>query len=1302
MAAAYLAALRALPPASHGPRIDVSFSDLRLTLTVPVQDTGVTNVAAAALRFATSPFTSPPTRPLPALCGLSGTLRAGTSTLILGNAGGGKTLLLRRLAARDPLRAGEGTVLWNGAAPPGSGAARKLAAFAPQIDIHEPLLTVRETLTFAAASCLAPLPSEASAEEAALRAALVDHVIDTLELRECEHVILGDAMKRGVSGGQKKRVTLGEALLQGARVLALDEVTSGLDSATAAGVARFLSEWARVTGGTVVTALQAPTPEILREFDDVLLLSDGHALYHGPREGLEAHLRANGFACPTFMDIADYALCVAVSPAYALSAFPAPGAQEGKAAVASREALAAAWAAAASTRPAPPSTAGGVSLALPRDATQYGRATAHGTGKHLALLVARQAKVVLRNPAVSFGRVFQFVVLGCIFGSIYYKLSLDNFVTKISLAMFACSAVSFASFAEIPAVFVGKKVAAKQMDGGFFSPSSFVLSVIVNALPAALLSTFIFATIMYWMVGYANDAGRYFFFVLALVAHEQATSALFRLFAFALPSEELCQAAAGISTGSLLIFGGFYIAYPKIPPYMWPIYYISPFSWSVRSIVNSEFTADSYLPPLYPFGPPRGDTYLAAFGFFEGQSWKWGGIAMCLGYALLLGPILSSLAVALIRVREAPGSQRITEEAFLAAAAAGAAAATSLAASSSQNRLDALAPVELAVVKVGEGSAAGTVAPAAAPPTAAAASSALPFTPATLTFSGVKYTVTLPGKAAEKKQLLAGITGVATPGTMTALMGASGAGKTTLLDVLAFRKTTGEVEGAIMVRTCWFYHSHPLRLRPCVTAPWISDPPPPLPTFFTQLNGVPATAAQFGAIAAFAEQEDTHADYCTVREAVAFSAALRLPRAVSPLGRAAFVEEVLTLLELAPIADRRTGSLSLGERKRLTIGVELAANPSILFLDEPTTGLDARAAAVVVRVLRNVAQCGRTVVATVHQPSAEVFFAFDSLLLLAPGGREAFVGTLGPRCAELVRFLEAVPGVGPLPSGVNPATWMLDALSTAGGVGDSEAAGAAAAAAAAPRGAVTAAVLAAFAASAEKTRVAEALEAARGAPALPPVSARPGFGTQVSLLLGRMMGYMWRCTAWNGLRLFTFTFLALFFGLLYLRIDDSDQAGAFSKMAVALNGILFVAIITLNTGIPNYTRLRAVFYREKAAGYYSSAAYPLALSAAELPWTAFFSLLYLSLNYFLVGFRPTGGAFFTAYLALFLGAFWYGTIAQGFIAFFPVALLANIAGGMMIQFTILCAPPPPPFFFLAPLPVKRPTRHSNRAPFCIP
>ena len=125
--------------------------------------------------------------------------------------------------------------------------------------------------------------------------------------------------------------------------------------------------------------------------------------------------------------------------------------------------------------------------------------------------------------------------------------------------------------------------------------------------------------------------------------------------------------------------------------------------------------------------------------------------------------------------------------------------------------------------------------------------------------------------------------------------------QTTLLDVLAFRKTTGTVEGVI------------------------------------SLSGFPATADSLARCAGYCEQEDVHLPTATVREALEFSAALRLPRSLTAAQRAGFVHATLELLELDRIGGRLVDSLSPAERKRLTIGVEMAANPAMLLLDEPTT-----------------------------------------------------------------------------------------------------------------------------------------------------------------------------------------------------------------------------------------------------------------------------------------------------------------------------------------------------------------------------
>lgn len=93
----------------------------------------------------------------------------------------------------------------------------------------------------------------------------------------------------------------------------------------------------------------------------------------------------------------------------------------------------------------------------------------------------------------------------------------------------------------------------------------------------------------------------------------------------------------------------------------------------------------------------------------------------------------------------------------------------------------------------------------------------------------------------------------------------------------------------------------------------------------------------------------------------------------------------MELVELNQLRDALVGSagingLSTGQRKRLTLAVELVANPSIIFMDEPTTGLDARAAAIVMRTVRNMVNTGRTVVCTIHQPSIDIFEAFDEVL----------------------------------------------------------------------------------------------------------------------------------------------------------------------------------------------------------------------------------------------------------------------------------------------------------------------------------
>lgn len=225
-------------------------------------------------------------------------------------------------------------------------------------------------------------------------------------------------------------------------------------------------------------------------------------------------------------------------------------------------------------------------------------------------------------------------------------------------------------------------------------------------------------------------------------------------------------------------------------------------------------------------------------------------------------------------------------------------------------------------------------------------------------------------------------------------MGASGAGKTTLLDVLADRKTIGVIEGERLV------NGHALDLS------------------FQRQCG-------------YAEQQDIHEPMCSVREALRFSAYLRQPYETPKEEKDAFVETIIELLEITDLADAIVGvpgfGLGMGDRKRVTIGVELAAKPSmLLFLDEPTSGLDGQTALTICRLLRKLALEGQTVLCTIHQPSALLFEMFDRLLLLEAGGKVCYFGPIGRDASHLVKYFSD-RGVS-MPETVNPAEYMLEVI----------------------------------------------------------------------------------------------------------------------------------------------------------------------------------------------------------------------------------------------------------------------------------
>jgi ATP-binding cassette subfamily G (WHITE) protein 2 len=222
--------------------------------------------------------------------------------------------------------------------------------------------------------------------------------------------------------------------------------------------------------------------------------------------------------------------------------------------------------------------------------------------------------------------------------------------------------------------------------------------------------------------------------------------------------------------------------------------------------------------------------------------------------------------------------------------------------------------------------------------------------PASLYFENVSYNL-------NGKQILSGVQGVAHPGEILAIMGASGAGKTTFLDILARKNKRGTVDGNFFV------------------------------------NGEKVTDAEYKNVVGFVDQEDTMLPTLTVHETIMTSALLRLPRDMGISAKEQRVFEVEKQLGIFAIRDSLIGSeegngrgISGGEKRRVGIACELVTSPSILFLDEPTSGLDAFNAFNVIECLVTLAkQYKRTVIFTIHQPRSNIVALFDRLLLLAKG-----------------------------------------------------------------------------------------------------------------------------------------------------------------------------------------------------------------------------------------------------------------------------------------------------------------------------
>ncbi|KAF3954569.1 hypothetical protein CMV_020101 [Castanea mollissima] len=1047
------------------------------------------------------------------LSNISGEVKPGRMTLLLGPPGCGKSTLLLALAGKlDSNLKKSGSITYNGHKLD-DFYVQRTSAYISQTDNHIAELTVRETLDFAA-RCqgasegfagymqdLARLEKERNIRpspeiDAFMKASSVggkkhsvstDYILKVLGLDVCSETVVGNDMLRGISGGQRKRVTTGEMIVGPRKTLFMDEISTGLDSSTTYQIVKCIRNFVHQMEATVLMALLQPAPETFELFDDLILLSEGYVVYQGPRAEVLEFFESLGFQLPPRKGVADFL-------------------QE----VTSRNDQAQYWV--NSSKPyvfiSVPEIAEAFknsrfgrslqsSISVPYDKSKSDSSALSKT-KYAASRIEifkacfeRELLLISRHRFLYIFRTCQVAFVGFITCTMFLRTRIhptneQNGNLYLSCLFYGLVHMMFNGFSELPLMITRLPVFYKQRDNFFHPAWAWSISSWILRVPYSIVEAVVWSCVVYFTVGFAPSAGRFFRYMLLLFSIHQMALGLFRMMASI--SRDMILANTFGSAALLIVFllGGFIIPKGMIKSWWVWGFWVSPLSYGQRAISVNEFTATRWMERSAFGNNTVGHNILTLHSIPTEDYWYWIGVGVLIAYALLFSNIVTLALTYLNPLRKAKTVMSLN-----------------------------VAEKNSALNGVGGGGS--KFDPPSAEEDRKKKGMILPFQPLTMTFLNVNYFVDMPKEMKIK-----------------------------------------------------------------------------------------------------------------VEESLWFSSSLRLPKEVSKEKKHEFVEEVMRLVELDTIRHALVGlpgssGLSTEQRKRLTIAVELVANPSIIFMDEPTSGLDARAAAIVMRTVRNTVDTGRTVVCTIHQPSIDIFEAFDELLLMKRGGRVIYGGKLGVRSQIMIDYFQGINGIPPIHSGYNPATWMLEVTTPTAEerIGED------------------------FADIYRNSEQYRDVEASIKQFSVPPTGSEPlkfpstysqDTFSQFKTCLWKQNLVYWRSPQYNAIRLFFTTISALLIGTVFWNIGlrRSTTQDLLLVMGALYSACLFLGVNNASSVQPIVSIERTVFYRERAAGMYSPIAYAAAQGLVEVPYIVVQTIIFGIITYFMINFQRTARKFFLYLVFMFL------------------------------------------------------------------
>ncbi|KAI0693726.1 pleiotropic drug resistance ABC transporter [Cytidiella melzeri] len=1220
--------------------LGVYFKDLSVTglgATVSHQPTVSSMVSPSAQLEAIQSHRHPAVRTI--LDDFEGVVKPGEMLLVLGSPGAGCTTLLKTLANQTSgFHSVSGSVHFSSLSPQDLAAHyRGDVQYCPEDDIHFPTLTVAETLSFAVRT-RAPSNRLEGQKRRDFEQNYLKILLKVFGLEKVADTKVGDAYIRGISGGQKKRVSLAEVLATRCLVGAWDGATKGLDASTALEFIQTLRVATDACRMATIVSIYQAGESLYELFDKVCVIYEGKMAYFGSTKKARDYFIEMGYEPANRQTTADFLVAVtdpngriprSITPSHPVPRTAPEFARYFKAhvlAAENREDMQNFY---------------DEHAAKPEKAASYRRSVLLEHAKHvrkgspfIVSLPMQARALMLRRYQILKGQwqtvlidTVAFLIQAILNGTIFFRLK-DNtasFFSRGGVLFFAILFSALSAMAEIPALFAQRPIVLRHFQAAMYHPFADSIALTLVDVPITIFSLIFFSIILYFLVGLQETAGQFFTFFLVVCVTSLTMKAWFRALTAAFKSPAPAQTIAGALMLVLVMYTGYTIPQPSMIGALKWITYINPLKYSFEALVTNELhNMQAECASLIPQGPGYENVTLAnqvcavvgsqpgqstvsgalyaslSFGYSYSHLWRNVGIAFAFGFAFLA----AYWSLTELNTRESASASVTWFKWGSKAAPIG-----------RENDV--------------EDNEKGSVTPTASAPVSKASDSnssndrlAAPAMTDIFSWQHLEYVVPIPDGSHRK--LLDDVSGYVAPGKLTALMGESGAGKTTLLNVLAERTDVGVVTGHRFV------------------------------------NGQ-RLPDDFGAQTGYCQQQDTHLATQTVREALLFSAKLRQPASTPLSEKEAYVEKCLEMCGLTAHADAIVGTLNVEMRKRTTIAVELVAKPRLLlFLDEPTSGLDSQSAWAVVSFLRELAdKSGQAILCTIHQPSGELFEVFDRLLLLKVGGQTVYFGDLGYHSTTMVGYFErnGARSCGPEE---NPAEYILQVI----GAG---------ATATADRDWHQV-----WKQSPEAQTLHQEIERihteGRQRPAVETELKREfttSWTYQVLTLLGRDWQAHWRDPTYIAAKLVLNIVSGLVIGFTFFKAKDSIQ-GTQNKLFAIFMSLITTVALAQQLQVPFITMRSLYEVRERPSRMYSWTALITSQILVEVPWNILGSSLYYLSWYWTVGFESTPER--AGYVYLMLGVLmplYYTTVGQAIAAMAPNVQIAALLFSSLFSFVII-------------------------------